>query len=141
MARDCRSKDTNKVKRQLNVLPKIRYHPDDEGLISRLENVTLTTSKNTTKAKLNSDEGYETPSEKEETSTHKTKYKKIAEFKKKHQLATPRYNSALLEILYAKDDLKCVAPMTSAQHIGKLSKDPTGTQPVFPDTLNAARYG
>ncbi|USP73997.1 uncharacterized protein yc1106_01271 [Curvularia clavata] len=54
IARDYRSKDTNK-----NVITpaKIQYHPDDERLISGLKNVTLTTSKDTTKAKLNSDEG------------------------------------------------------------------------------------
>jgi hypothetical protein len=108
MARDCRSKDTNKVKRHLNVLRRaselnddeswnvvtkaaIRYNHSDEDLVKGLEDITFTTSEQPSEEEEPlSDEEYETPEEEEEPPTTRTKHEKMASFKEKHRPATPR---------------------------------------------------
>jgi len=109
MARNCQNK--NKVKRQLNVLhqksglddneswnvitrPEIKYHPDDKEVISGLEDLTLTTSEDTSEAEPTSDEEYET----EEEQLPTTKYEKMARFQEENRPSTPyvkRQDSAL----------------------------------------------
>ena len=109
IARNCMSK--NKVKRQLNVLyqkselddneswnvitrPEIRYHPDDTEVISGLDDLTLTTSEDTSEAEPISDEEYET----EEEQPLATKHEKMARFQEKNRPSTPhvkRQDSAL----------------------------------------------
>lgn len=121
MARDCRSKDSNKVKRQLNVLRRksglgddeewnVVYRPTlitpegEEHLLKGFEDITITapeTPDEDTEAEPGSDEEYETPGEEEESSTPKTKYEKMASFKGKHRPATPclkRQDSELPEL-------------------------------------------
>ncbi|EMD85665.1 hypothetical protein COCHEDRAFT_23516 [Bipolaris maydis C5] len=102
IARNCLSK--NKVKRHLNVLHhkselddneswnvitrlEITYHPDDTEVISGLDNLTLTTSEDTSKAEPASDEEYETPNEEERHLA--SKYEKIARFQEENRPSTP----------------------------------------------------
>ena len=113
IARNCMSK--NKVKRQLNVLrrkseldddeswnvitrPEIKYHPDDAEVISGLEDLTLTTSEDTSEAEPVSDKEYETPDEEERPLA--SKYEKMAQFQDKNRPSTPyvkRQDSAIPE--------------------------------------------
>jgi hypothetical protein len=134
MVRDCRSTDTNKVKRQLNVMrrkseldddekwniitrPTLTAPEGEEELLKGFEDITITAPEASDEdGEPPSDEEYETPEETEEPQTPKTKYQKMASFKEKHRPATPARLPSRDNTYYVETQIRKMNEILDQEH-------------------------